>query len=146
MVVRSGAVWLASSLMLAAAADFAREVRPVLEKNCIGCHNPKLHMSGLSLADRAGATKGGRRGPAVLPGKTAESLLLQAVRHEGNLRMPPGRKLAQEDIARLEEWVGSGAAWPSEAIDTAGARPNHWPFLAPVARPLPAVRNAKWIR
>jgi hypothetical protein len=128
------------------AVDFARDVRPVLEKNCIGCHNPKLSMSGLSLASREALVKGGRRGPAIASGNAADSALLKAIRHEGNLQMPPGRKLAPEDIAKLEEWVRAGAVWPSDAIDASGARPNHWSFRPPAALAPPKVKNARWVR
>jgi hypothetical protein len=128
-----------------AAQDFARDVRPVIEKNCVGCHNPQLRLSGLSLASREHATTGGRRGPAVQSAQPEQSLLLKAIRHEGNLRMPPGRKLAQADIAMLEKWVRSGAPWPAD-IATAGARPNHWSFLPPLRLALPAARASRWVR
>lgn len=146
MLFRLIALGLAGCAVSLFATDFERDVRPVLEKNCIGCHNPKLPMSGLSLTSRDAMTKGGRRGPAVQPGKSSESLLVQAIRHEGSVRMPPGRKLAPEQIAGLEEWVKSGAEWSSQALDAAGAKPNHWSLIAPVAHPPPPVKNARWVR
>ena len=115
--------------------DFQRDVKPILEKNCLGCHNPKLRLGGLSLASKDHAADGGRRGPAL------PSLLLQVVRHEGTLRMPPGRKLGETELVTLERWVASGASWPANAIDASSARPNHWSFRAPQRPEVPSRKH-----
>ncbi len=123
--------------------DFLGEVKPILEKNCVGCHNAKLRMSGLSLATREHAVSGGRRG-AALGSALTEGELLKAIRHDSNLKMPPGRKLADAEIGVLERWVGAGAPWPENAVDSKGARPNHWSFLAPQRPAIPRVRRQGW--
>ncbi len=80
-------LWLAFSVLLAAQQPvFDREVRPILERNCLGCHNQKLKMSNFSIATRTELLKGGKRG-----GSPAR--ILEAIRQEGNLRRkfrPPG--------------------------------------------------------
>ena len=118
----------------------AQDPKTILERNCSGCHNAKVRLSGLSLSTREDALRGGRRGPAL---EGNQSLLLKAIRHETNLRMPPSGKLSPAEIAVLEKWVTAGATWP--ATIAAGA-PNHWSFRAPVTPPLPAVKRVNWVQ
>ena len=88
------------------------KVRPVLVKNCHGCHT-STRMGGLQLDTREHALKGGNSGAAIIPGHADQSLLVQAItqRHE-KFKMPPGGKLKDEEIAAIEAWINSGAAWP----------------------------------
>src|SRR5262245_18792432 len=78
--------------------DFEMQVRPLLAKNCWACHTQSA-LGGLRLDSRDSILKGGKSGPAVVPGKAADSLIIQAVtqKHE-RLKMPPGGKLADSDI------------------------------------------------
>src|SRR5579862_6060823 len=96
---------------------FEQKVRPVLVKNCYGCHSveAKKNKGGLLLDTREGVRKGGDSGPAVVPGKPDKSLLIQAVRY-GELKMPPATKgqLPAAVIADLEKWVQMGAPDPRE--------------------------------
>ncbi|MBI1357919.1 MAG: DUF1549 domain-containing protein [Acidobacteria bacterium] len=124
---------------------FEQTIRPLLVKSCLGCHNDQTKMSGLSLASRESAMLGGNRGSAVIPGQTAESLLLQAVGREGDLKMPPTGPLAAEDVQALTAWVQNGAAW-GDAGGRVRATASHWSFQ-PVRRPEPpAVQDASWVR
>jgi mono/diheme cytochrome c family protein len=131
---------------------FETRVRPVLQTHCVGCHGGEKVRGGLSLTSRDAALKGGNTGPAVTPGKPAESLLVKAVSHAGERKMPPGGKLAQAQIDALTKWVAMGAPWPAGDIRQAGPPPvddrarNFWAFR-PVARPpVPHVRRADWVR
>jgi len=83
--------------------------------------------------DRDSLLKGGSRGPAIVPGRPDSSVLIQAVRQEGELQMPPGAKLSAQDIATLTEWIVWGAMWGKTV------QPRHEPVrLAPAAfRELP---------
>ncbi len=92
---------------------FERRVRPVLATNCYGCHAAGKQFGGLRLDSRDRLLKGGQSGPAAVPGKPDESLLIRAVRHEGP-KMPMGGKLSAPDIAALEEWVRKGLPWPED--------------------------------
>jgi len=153
---------LAAAFVNAAAADpapsaeqvrfFESRVRPVLVQNCQKCHGPEKQKAGLRLDSRAGALAGGELGPAVVPGKPDESLLLAAVRHDDELKMPPSKKLPADQVADLTRWVAIGAPWPGgsrEAPAAASASPSairkqgyqitdkdraHWAFR-PVRRP-----------
>lgn len=100
-----------ASLAQDPAAFFDKRVAPILSKRCLGCHNNDLNDGGISFQDRDSLLKGGSRGPAIVPGKPEESVLIHAVRQDGDLKMPPGRKLSKRDIAVLTEWIQRGAEW-----------------------------------
>src|SRR3954470_8882408 len=72
---------------------FERQGRPVLSEHCWSCHGPKKQTAGLRLDSRAGLLKGGESGPAIDEKEPTKSLLLAAVRHAGELKMPPKAKL-----------------------------------------------------
>ena len=93
---------------------FLSEVKPLLNSRCISCHGPDKAEGGLRLDTREAALKGGDSGPAVVPGKPDQSLLLMAVKRTHKvLEMPPKEKLSGKDIAILERWIKDGAPWPS---------------------------------
>ena len=105
---------------------FETEIRPVLVESCYSCHSQNA-LGGLRVDSREALLKGGRRGPAIVPGSPDESLLIQAVRRTmDDLKMPlGGEPLTEDQIAKLEDWVKDGAAWPEEAeAPTVSAVPN----------------------
>lgn len=116
-----------------AALFFDERVEPILGRRCVGCHNEELKDGGISFMDRDSLLKGGGRGPAIVPGKPADSVLIEAVGQEGELKMPPGAKLSPRDVATLTEWIARGAVW-GKAV-----QPRHEPLrLQPAAfRELP---------
>ncbi|HVL11939.1 MAG TPA: c-type cytochrome domain-containing protein, partial [Gemmata sp.] len=93
---------------------FEKQVRPVLVEKCVGCHGPEKQKGGLRLDTRDGALAGGDRGPALVPGKSKDSLLLRAVRHADEELKMPAAKLPDRDILALEKWVELGAPWPAK--------------------------------
>ena len=112
---------------------FDKEIRPLLRSNCQGCHSVNGLNSGLALDSLDALKRGGNRGPAAVAGDAA-SLILQAVRQEGALKMPPGKKLAPEQIAKLEEWVKGGLPVTPEFAAAKRRTSKHWAFQ-PVKRP-----------
>ena len=105
---------------VAAGADpdefFESKVRPVLAANCYACHTDS-RMGGLRLDSAEAVQKGGKSGPPIVPGKPDDSLLIQAIRQtHARLKMPPGGKLKDEEIAAIAEWVKAGAVWPAGAL------------------------------
>jgi mono/diheme cytochrome c family protein len=92
---------------------FETKVRPLLADNCLECHGAEQHKGGLRLDVRDGMLRGGDGGPVVKPGKPAESVLIEAIRHEGDVRMPPKKRLKDEEIAILTKWVKQGTFWPA---------------------------------
>ena len=97
---------------------FEEKIRPVLVEHCYSCHSAdaKKFKGGLRLDSKATLLKGGETGPALIPGKPNESLLIKAIRytHE-ELKMPPKEKLPAPVIADLERWVAMGAPDPRTA-------------------------------
>jgi len=93
---------------------FENEIRPLLAKNCLGCHGIKKREAGLRLDQLQGHLDGGDSGPAVIPGDVDNSLLIQAIRREDGLEMPPNTPLDAAQIAVLEHWIKLGAPWPVE--------------------------------
>jgi cytochrome c551/c552 len=136
------------------AAFFTDRVLPILSERCFGCHAHDTETSGgLALDVRSGWERGGRSGPAVVPGKPAESLLVAAVRRAtADIAMPPDEPLSAGEIATLVEWVARGAPDPrtttaADAWEKLYAERLAWWSLAPVARPEPpAVRDESWPR
>ena len=95
---------------------FLNEVKPLLNSRCVSCHGPDKAEGGLRLDTREAALKGGDSGPAVVPGKPDQSLLLMAIKRTHKvLEMPPKEKLSGKDIAVLERWIQDGAPWPADA-------------------------------
>ncbi len=121
-----GALAIAGACVVRAddAADkhFHDKVKPLLDSRCISCHGPDKVKGALRLDSRAAALKGGDNGPAVIPGKPSESLLLQAVMHvKSDLEMPPKEKLTTNDIAVLRRWIADGAPWPAAPTNETAA-------------------------
>src|SRR5919112_336420 len=73
-------------------ASYAREVADILDAKCTGCHSTALAENRLVLEDVAGMLKGGKRGPALVPGRADESLLFQIAAHLVDPVMPPKEK------------------------------------------------------
>ncbi|HET8546900.1 MAG TPA: c-type cytochrome domain-containing protein [Bryobacteraceae bacterium] len=94
-----------------AARFFDSRVAPILSRRCLACHNEELKDGGVSFLDRDSLIRGGRRGPAIVPGDPERSVLIQTIRHNGDVKMPPGPKLSARDIATLTDWVRRGAPW-----------------------------------
>ncbi len=140
------------------AVDFKRDIGPLLEQKCVACHGPQQQMNGLRLDSRAAALQGGYSGPAVKPGDSAGSKLLQMVAGIGiekNRIMPMGgQRLTSAQVGLLRAWIDQGAAWPEEdpsaeqAASTETKRPKsrHWAFNPPVLPSLPAVNSEAWVK
>jgi mono/diheme cytochrome c family protein len=123
---------LPTCLLLAANAAMGADngaAVALLQEKCLTCHGDAA-MSGLRLTSRENALKGGTRGPAIVPGKSTESLLYKAVSGSGEvLRMPPvGGGLSSAEIAAIKEWLDSGAPWTSTAPATTS---QWWAFKKP---------------
>ncbi|MBX9580688.1 MAG: DUF1549 domain-containing protein, partial [Gemmataceae bacterium] len=132
---------------------FEKKVRPVLVRHCQGCHGADKQKGGLRLLSRADAVKGGDTGPALAPGDPDKSRLVQMVRYDGDIKMPPKGKLPAEDVAALTAWVKGGAPWPdtttpvgpggSAAVDVLARAKTHWSFQPVKRAAAPEIRNPK---
>jgi len=119
---------------------FTTKIEPLLKQRCFECHSHETKMKGgLTLDSRSGWEQGGDVGPAVVPGKPEESLLIRMVRwSDDEHQMPPKEKLPAAEIALLEEWVKRGA--PDPRVTEEQPSDLDWWSLKPlVAPPLPEV-------
>ena len=106
---------------------FENEVRPTLITHCYSCHSRTAATvkGALRLDTRDAIRKGGRSGPAVVPGDVDSSLLIRAVRyHDPDFAMPPDGRISDEEIATLERWVAMGAPDPREEKPVAATKPG----------------------
>lgn len=133
---------------------FEKQVRPVLSARCFQCHGPEKQESDLRLDSRAATLHGGLSGPAVVPGKLGESLLIDAIGYTNDDRkMPPKAKLPEQEIATLRRWVEMGAPWPKETtaqqpkkFDLAARRASHWAWKPIQRGEPPQVSRGDWPR
>jgi Protein of unknown function (DUF1553)/Protein of unknown function (DUF1549)/Planctomycete cytochrome C len=135
------AVWLGWTPLYKKAGQevhFSRDIRPILNQNCVPCHGGVRQKNGVSFIFREEALGRGKSGKrTVVPGKPEESELIARI----TSRDPEGRMpyhappLPQQQIALLRQWIKEGAKWE-----------DHWAFVPPKPRPLPAVKQAEWAR
>lgn len=128
--------------------DFAKQVQPVLEKSCYGCHGPKAQMGNLRLDSKAAAFNGGLSGKVIVVGNGEGSLLYRRISGLGDqARMPMGGKpLAPAEIAIIKLWIDQGAVWPDGVGATTAAIQKHWAFIPPKTPPVPAASMKGWVR
>jgi len=121
--MRGTAAWFGCGLLWAAGAgyaqtsvDFGRQIRPILEQNCVSCHGATKVRGSLRLESEQAMLKGGKSGPAVAPGKPGASELVRRIEmspDEEGAMPPDGPQLpkAQRDLIRA--WIEAGAPWPA---------------------------------
>jgi hypothetical protein len=133
---------------------FEAEIRPILVDKCSGCHGPDRQEGELRIDLRDAILSGGDSGAAIVPGDAAGSLLVQAIRHQDGLEMPPKEELSERVIEAIEHWIDSGAPWPAskESLTVSTIKPSeqakeHWAFQ-PVQRPaVPVVADERgWVQ
>ncbi len=131
---------------------FETKIRPVLVEQCYGCHSEaaakeKKLKGGFKLDTKAALLAGGETGPAMVPGKVAAGTLLQSLKYDAELKMPPKGKLPDAVIKDFEKWIADGAVDPrtGEVAKVAGIDiekgKQFWSLQAPKEPPVPG--NAK---
>lgn len=130
-----------ADLKRAKPVDFEAEVLPILKRNCVACHNATTAESALKLETPQQMLKGGDNGPAVVPQKGLESLLIVRARGGGDGIMPPAdnkvaaRALTAEELALIRLWIDQGATGQVKAQ----AEAIQWQALPPGVNPIYAV-------
>ena len=120
-----------SPLVSAGTPDFAKDVRPILERSCFGCHGPEKQKSGYRLDMRDTAFKGGESGAAaIVPHDAKKSPLIRYVSGEDpEMLMPPKKsdkpRLAAAEVETLRAWIDAGPSWPDEFAGAKDTAP-HW--------------------
>ena len=128
-ILTSGLAFFADVGSVRAADDefFEKQIRPILAGTCFRCHGGDRVGGGLRVDSREALMQGGDTGAALVPGEPDTSLLIQAIRHEGDVpQMPPGKPLPKESVDALVAWVKSGAHWPQKVTPFQSAK--HWAF------------------
>ena len=135
---------------------FEAKIRPVLVRECYGCHSSKAGnvRGGLRLDTKERMLLGGSTGPAVVPGYPEESWLYNAMTHQ-DFVMPPKRKLPQEVLDDFRVWIEMGAPDPRVSIqedvktaittdDIERAKAEFWAYQHPEEPNLPDVKSVMW--
>lgn len=120
--------------------DFAKDIKPLFEASCIQCHAKGKTKGGLSLESREGFLKGGKTGPAVVPGKSGDSLIVHLVAgvDPENVMPMKGTKWTPKQVGLLRAWIDQGSPWDA-SITFARPEPLN---LHPRPVPLPPGSDA----
>lgn len=147
-----GADKLASSVDI---EHFERKIRPLLVKHCFECHSSESEPvhGGLKLDSDTALINGGDSGSAIDRSNPNTSLILEVVRYDHDIQMPPKGKLSEREIAELTKWVVDGAPMPAandaptqnDGIDFVAAR-EFWSFRPVRKHQLPVASDDSWPR
>lgn len=139
--------WAGNRARRAEQARLAADALQVLHGQCFSCHEGTRPKAGLSMADREALLAGGDSGPAVLPRKPDQSLLLQVLSADGDPHMPPKKQLGTNEVGMLRRWIAAGAPWDAQALARLRAPrpvilepppPGYQPVLALALAPEPS--------
>ncbi|HTB14732.1 MAG TPA: PSD1 and planctomycete cytochrome C domain-containing protein [Bryobacteraceae bacterium] len=103
----------------ASAQDFSKDVQPIFERRCQGCHGATQQMSGLRLDSSASIAR-------VVDGKLVDRI---SSTKKGFMMPPIGAPLTAEEIGKIKSWIDAGAKFPATV-----AKSTHWSFQ-PIQRP-----------
>ncbi len=145
-----------AAVQVAGLEHFERKIRPLLVEHCYSCHSStgKTIHGGFRLDSTEALAKGGDSGPAINDTNLSQSLLLEVVRYDGDIQMPPKGKLPEADVAEFAKWIEHGAPIPKSAeitermdgeIDFDLGR-KFWSFQPVISQPVPIVNNVEWPR
>src|ERR1700689_1247298 len=105
-----GIALLMAANLPAATPSFSRDIQPILQKRCQGCHQPASRMSDLDLTTFDGFSKGGKHGPAFVAERPDDSIIVRYLTAALQPRMPLGEPaLPESEIALVREWIRDGA-------------------------------------
>jgi mono/diheme cytochrome c family protein len=131
--------------------DYVTQIKPIFASRCVMCHGALKQKSQLRLDAGTLALKGGKHGAVIVAGKSADSLLVNAISGglNGAAKMPEeGDPLKPDEIALIRKWIDEGAKTPADEVVPHGPE-SHWAFKPPVRPAVPGladVDNATWVR
>src|SRR5579863_4359891 len=144
-IVTAGSVTASSDAAVPGSPEFYKtRVTDILEDNCLSCHDDTA-KGGLRLDSYAAIRKGGDDGAVIVPGDPDASMLIQAIRRTGDLKMPPKHPLKDAEIADLVAWVKAGAVGSDAAPASGEGKPagqSASSSAEPAANPAPAAATA----
>jgi hypothetical protein len=126
--------------------DFVRDIQPIFAEHCNHCHGEDEQQGYLRLDAKAIVLKGGKSGPLLVAGKSAESLLIHRVVGLGTEKRMPleDEPLSDEQIGLIRAWIDQGAKWPDGVGSAETSVKLHWAYVAPALPALPEVRDPMW--
>jgi ankyrin repeat protein len=113
-----------------AKVDFATDVKPILQENCVSCHGPEKQKAGMRLDRKSSAMKAFSR--RIVPGSSENSFLYHRINGEFGQQMPPDGALKQDQIAVIKAWIDQGAEWPDALSNEVDAGPPNAKAVAMV--------------
>ena len=118
--------------------EFSRDIRPILNQNCVACHGGVRQKNDVSFIYRdeaLGVGKSGHR--TIVPGNPDASELMKRITlTDPEARMPYHTPaLPPQQVELLRKWIMQGAHWE-----------DYWSFVPPRAQPLPKVGRLDWVR
>ncbi|MCA8993929.1 MAG: hypothetical protein KDA88_18225 [Planctomycetaceae bacterium] len=122
--------------------SFEKEIFPILQRNCLACHSASEKQGDIVLESPQGILKGGDNGPAAIPGRGADSLIVKLAAHQSNPVMPPdgndvaAKNLSSNELGLLKLWIDQGA---KGADAVASLSPKNWQPLPPGNHPVQAL-------
>lgn len=114
-----------------------KPVEAIFQEKCVACHNHTTRKGDLNLESYEALMAGGKRGAAIVPGKSGDSLLVKMIEGSVKPKMPLGDELSAGEIKLIRAWIDSGALGPDKAL----AKPESTPVES--ATSLPNIKPAK---
>lgn len=128
LLVSAGAV----AAQVPAKVDFATDVKPILQENCVECHGPAKQRAGMRLDRKSSVMKFGSR--RVVPGSSANSMVYHRLSDSlFGQPMPPDGALKPDQVAIVKAWIDQGAEWPDALSNEVDLPPPDAKAVAMVA-------------
>jgi hypothetical protein len=160
LLVAMGCYGVLATFRLSAGGLNQHDVLPIMWRHCSPCHGSQQHEGELSLITRGAMLRGGKSGPAIIPGKADESRLIARIKQG---ECPPSKRLVEANVKpveaaalkRLQEWIDDGAPESPDLPEVAGtvedplvkeADREFWAFQSPKAAVPPHVRSPQLVR
>ena len=126
--------------------DYLRDIKPLFLQHCTACHGGLKQNAKLRLDTASGIKRGGDSGPGLIPGKPAESFLLEVLTGEAGFQMPPAGQGTPPDaaeIALIRKWIAQGAKAPADETPQEDPR-AHWSYQSPKTPAIPVPKGKDW--
>src|SRR5262249_2530883 len=127
------------------AVTFEQDVKPILRKHCVNCHNAERPRGELDLTQYSGVMTGGTSGKAGIAGKPDESPVYTLPSHLDDPRMPPNKpKIPQRELDLIRDWIAGGLVEKSatKAVTSAAPAPGGLTPANALARATPVTALA----
>ena len=135
MAALSVRVWAAEGKV-----DFTKDIKPILEQNCVKCHGEEKQKGKLRLDYKDAAVKGGKAGPALVAGNVEKSELFRRVtlpKSDDDFMPSEGEPLSKAQIDLIREWIKQGAVWPDTGAPKTAKAVEKGPVLPSDFKPGP---------